>query len=195
MLFFIRCEYRPHATARREAAREEHLAYLRANGHRLRFAGPGLDDDGAPNAMIAVLGATDRAEALAYLEGEAFHRAGMFDRIEVTRFASLLGRRQVELREDPERRLYIAQYRLADEGARALHVPSEEDGVRLLEAGPLLDDAAARVLGGLLFLEAGGRDAATAFLDDVLGESRPVAEQRLTRWRFGKAIGSASSQS
>ena len=195
MMFFIRCEYRPDATARREAAREEHSAYLRANSHRLRFAGPGLDDDGAPTAMIAVLEAADRTQALAYVEGEAFHRAGMFEGIEVIRFASLLGRRQVELRDDPERPLYVAQYLLADETESALHIPRSHDGIRVLEAGPLLDDQGVAVLGALLFLEASGRDAATSFLDQALRLSEPVAERRLDRWRFGKAIGGASSPS
>ena len=194
-MFFIRCEYRADATARREAAREDHLAYLRTNSHRLRFAGPGLDDDGTPTAMIAVLEAADRTQALAYVEGEAFHRAGMFERVEVTRFASLLGRRQVELRDDPERALYVAQYLLGDESEIALHLPRSQDGIRVLEAGPLLDDEGVAVLGGLLFLEASGRDAATSFLDQTLRQSEPVAERRLDRWRFGQAIGGAPSPS
>ena len=195
MLFLVRCEYRPDATARRGAALEDHLAYLRAHRHRLRFAGPGLDDDGTPNGMIAVLEAADRKEALAYVDGEAFNRAGMFARVEVTRFASLLGHRQVELRDDPERRLSMAEYRFADGSEDASPVPRAGDGIRVLEAGPLLDDEGVRVLGGVLILEAGDRDTAASFLDHVLAQGPPVAERRLEGWRFGKAIGSASSRS
>jgi uncharacterized protein len=195
MLFVALCRYGPNAQSLRAAAMDDHLAYLRRNGERLRFAGPLLADDGrTATGSLAIVEAPHRAAAEQFVTEEAFHRAGMFDRVEVHRYASAVGGRQVRITPDPERDLYLCRWTgsAVAPSAEAVLPRGAEAGVRVLEAGVLLDDDGSAGLGGLFVLEADDRGAAH---DVVAGDASRRAgaadDVLVSRWRFGRALGGA----
>jgi uncharacterized protein len=169
--------YRRGALALRAAAMAEHLAYLRRNRYRLRFAGPVLDDDRTAHGSFAIVAARDRVRAADFIEREAFHRAGMFDNVEIVRFASATGHRQANLAADPE---------------RPPSLPGQDSFARVLEGGVLLTDDGVRVVGGLFIIEATDRQyAERALALDVARWMVADAQTLVTRWRFGQALGGA----
>ncbi len=69
----------------RERHRPKHLAHLEpldAAG-RIRFAGPLLDDEGAPCGSVIVFEANDLAAARVVAQGDPYRVEGVFDRLEV----------------------------------------------------------------------------------------------------------------
>jgi uncharacterized protein YciI len=195
-VYVVLCTYGPDALSRREAAMAEHLSYLRENGFRLRFAGPTLADDGqTATGSLAVVAVADRAGAEDFIGGEAFNRAGMFDDIEITRFASDIDGRQALITPDPEREMYLCRWTTADAtpvADRDRSAVAEGAGVRLLEGGELLTDDASQAVGGFFLLEAPDRSAAEDFVaEDARRRSGAAARVLVRLWRFGKALGGA----
>jgi hypothetical protein len=133
----------------------------------------------------------DRAGAEAFMTEEAFHRAGMFDRTEIHRFASQLDGRQVDTVLTPGGQLFLCRWvapsdATPDDGAPG-RAGTAEDG-RLIEAGTLLaDDGHARI-GGLAIVEAADPSAAWAAAGFPPDRGDGVL---LARWRFGQALGGA----
>jgi uncharacterized protein YciI len=196
-LYVVLCTYRRGALSRRDAAMDEHLSYLRSNRHRLRFAGPLLNDDnGCATGSLAIVEAQDRTEAADFIEREAFYRAGMFGDVEIVRFESAVGGRQASLTQDPRRRAYLCRWRtmtyrcLPYDGPPSL--PGGAPSVRWLEGGVLLSDDGTRVVGGLFVVEAIDRHQAAGVLAvDVERWSAAEVNTMVARWRFGLALGGA----
>lgn len=196
-LYVVISTYGPSAQLRREAAMPDHLQYLRDNAYRLRFAGPMLGDDGrTPTGSFALVETADRAGAEGFIAAEAFNRAGMFARIEISRIATAVGSRQAELDGDPTRLLYLCRWT----GAESPHLPGESTtraaapAVRVLEGGPLLTDDGSRLIGGLYIIEASDRQTAQRFLAVQVSQGRdsPI-DLMVSRWRFGQALSEAPS--
>jgi uncharacterized protein len=192
-LFVVRCLYGPGATERRPAATEEHLAYLRANAHRLRFAGPLLLDDGTPAGSLAIVEVADRQGAEDYIDQEAFRKAGMFETIEITRFSSLLNNWMVDLEPAEGRQQFLVQWTIPTAPAAGRYDLTDDQfesgGATVMEAGPRLSDDGTEVIGGLRILEAVDRGVATtAATAAAAAERAGYTDLVVQRWRFGKAL-------
>lgn len=71
----------------RTAVRDEHLAYLDAHKRRLLAAGAVIDDDGSGgHGGIILYDTDDRAEAEAFIAGDPFTKAGLFETVTVVRW-------------------------------------------------------------------------------------------------------------
>lgn len=78
MLFFVFHTDRPDAGDLRARTREAHLEYL--GGFDVRVGGPTLSDDGETmNGTVLILDAPDRAAADAFVAGDPYVQAGVFD--------------------------------------------------------------------------------------------------------------------
>jgi uncharacterized protein YciI len=89
MLFFVHCEDRAGAESVRKENRAAHLEYIA--GFDVRFAGPTLDDAGEHmTGSVLVVEAADRAALDAFLEGDPYARAGLFERTTVCRFKQVI---------------------------------------------------------------------------------------------------------
>ena len=70
----------PDGPARRDIAREEHFAYLKAHEGILVLGGATLGDDGATRTgSLLVINVPDRAAADAFAEDEPLRKAGVFE--------------------------------------------------------------------------------------------------------------------
>jgi uncharacterized protein YciI len=196
-LYVVLCAYGGDALSLRDAAIAEHLSYLRGNRHRLRFAGPLLDDDNqSATGSLAIVEVADRAKAEDFIAGEAFYRAGMFSRVEIVRFASAVGQRQASLT-DSGRQMFLCWWRtstnLPYDGCPSL--PRADASVGWLEGGVLLSDDGTRVVGGLCIIEVTDRHHAEGVVAlDVERWSAADARTLVTRWRFGQALGGADDK-
>ncbi|WP_349358697.1 YciI family protein [Stappia sp.] len=83
MLYALICTDKPHAQDLRAATREDHLAYLKAMGDKLKAAGPFLDDHGGMTGSLVVIEAENRDEALAIAGEDPYARAGLFETVEI----------------------------------------------------------------------------------------------------------------
>lgn len=87
MPYLIRTVDKPDSLALRLATRAEHLAYLKQHTARLLAAGALLEDDGSGGSGgVIILDTDDRATAEAFIANDPFTRAGLFERVEVTRW-------------------------------------------------------------------------------------------------------------
>jgi hypothetical protein len=84
-LFTYRGHDGPGALELRKTVRERHLAHLKplADAGRVRFAGPLLDESGAPCGSLVVFEANDLAGARALAESDPYRLEGVFERVEV----------------------------------------------------------------------------------------------------------------
>ena len=190
--YLVLCTYGRDALSLRDAAMEEHLSYLRGNRDRLRFAGPLLDNDArSASGSLAIVEGGGRAGAEDYIAREAFCRAGMFDSIEIVRFESAVGLRQVDLEPAGGRQLYVCRW-LTETGqayGRPPTIPEADASTRMLEGGALLSDDGAQLIGGLFIVETIDRGHAEAVLASDVGRWGVGDARTLTsRWRFGQAL-------
>jgi uncharacterized protein YciI len=87
MYFFVHAVDKPGHEAVRQQHRPAHLEYLEANVHRILAGGAKLSDDGERAlGSVLLIEAADRADAEAFMEGDPFARAGLFERVEITRW-------------------------------------------------------------------------------------------------------------
>lgn len=71
----------------RMSAREEHVAYLTANKHKLLAAGALIGDDGTGGSGgILIVDTDDRKEAERFAAEDPFTKAGLFQNVTVTRW-------------------------------------------------------------------------------------------------------------
>lgn len=71
----------------RAKTRAEHLKYLDAHMHRLLAAGALIGDDGTGgHGGILIVDTEDRAEAERFINEDPFTKAGLFQKITVTRW-------------------------------------------------------------------------------------------------------------
>ena len=87
MPYAIQTVDKPGTAALRAAKRPEHLEYLTARKNKLLAAGALLSDDGndAKGGLI-IVDTDDRAEAERFINEDPFTKAGLFEKITVTRW-------------------------------------------------------------------------------------------------------------
>jgi uncharacterized protein YciI len=77
---------KPGSAAIRAKLRKEHMDYLKSMDAMCFFTGPLLADDGVTMVgSVWIVSAGSRAEAQAFLEGEAFYKAGIFESVRINR--------------------------------------------------------------------------------------------------------------
>jgi uncharacterized protein YciI len=83
-LFVAACLDAPGALERRVAAREAHLAYIRAQpAGFIKVAGPFLNDAGDPIGSMFVFDAESVAAVDAFLAGDPYTAADLFHSVEI----------------------------------------------------------------------------------------------------------------
>ncbi len=78
-LFVISWTDKPGALPTRMAAREDHLAYVRGFGYKIRLGGPFLDANGDMAGSLIMLEAETLAEAEAFHAADPYKLAGLFE--------------------------------------------------------------------------------------------------------------------
>jgi uncharacterized protein YciI len=85
MLWAIYCIDKPNSGALRAEHQQRHSAYLKAKD-AVFFTGPLQSDDASQNiGSLWIVAANSRSEAQAFVDGEAFYRAGVFESVSVRR--------------------------------------------------------------------------------------------------------------
>lgn len=83
MLFALICRDKPDHLAVRQDTRPAHLEFLNSLGGDLKFAGPFLDDAGAPNGSLVMIQAEDIEAAKAIAARDPYATAGLFADVEI----------------------------------------------------------------------------------------------------------------
>ena len=87
MPFAILTVDKPDHLHLRTSAREEHLAYLTANKHKLLAAGALIEDDGTGGrGGILIVDTESREEAERFAAEDPFTKAGLFEKVTVARW-------------------------------------------------------------------------------------------------------------
>ncbi len=82
--FAVICIDKPNALALRLATREAHFAFARSLPEGLiRLAGPFLNAEGQMCGSLILFETEDEAAIQAYLEGDPYTQAGLFESIEI----------------------------------------------------------------------------------------------------------------
>lgn len=76
---------RPGMGEVRAAVRDAHRKRLREHDHpvTVRLGGPTLDDQGQMNGSLLVIEAENKADVEAFLSGDPYVEAGLYDRTEI----------------------------------------------------------------------------------------------------------------
>ena len=91
MLFAFFCTDKPGQLAVRQQNRPTHLAYLESYGDQIKGAGPTFADDGTTmNGSLIILDLADRAEADAFVAGDPYGKAGLFESVVVRPWKKVL---------------------------------------------------------------------------------------------------------
>ena len=87
MPYAIQTQDKAGAAQVRAANRPAHLEYLTANQHLLLAAGALIDDDGTGgNGGILIVDTEDRREAEKFINDDPFTKAGLFEKVTITRW-------------------------------------------------------------------------------------------------------------
>jgi uncharacterized protein YciI len=87
MPYLIDATDKPESGALRTAERPKHLAWLDSNLPRLIAGGPKLRDDGETACgTLYILDVNDRAAAETFIKDDPFSKAGLFGKVEITRW-------------------------------------------------------------------------------------------------------------
>lgn len=87
MPFAIQLIDKPGSADLRARTRAAHLEYLKANQHLLLAAGALIDDDGTGgHGGIIIVDTEDRAQAQRFIDEDPFSKAGLFEKVIVTRW-------------------------------------------------------------------------------------------------------------
>lgn len=87
MPYIIETFDKPDSMALRQATREEHIDYLETNVETLLACGAKLKDDGSDaGGGFYVVDVETRAEAEAFINADPFTKAGLFERMTITRW-------------------------------------------------------------------------------------------------------------
>lgn len=87
MPYMILMKDKPGMGDTRARVRNEHLDYLDANKHKLLNAGALIEDDGTGgDGSLYIVDTDDRGEAQRFLEGDPFHKVGLFGEITIRRW-------------------------------------------------------------------------------------------------------------
>lgn len=78
---------KPNSAELRAKVRDTHIEYLTANMHKLLAAGALINDDGSGgHGGILIVDTDDRKEAEAFIAADPFTKAGLFEKVTVTRW-------------------------------------------------------------------------------------------------------------
>ncbi|RMB00563.1 YciI family protein [Eilatimonas milleporae] len=93
MLYTLFCYDGPDGGAIRARVRDEHLAYLRDAGTRVKLAGPLLcpGDDPKPIGSMILIDAASEAAVKLFAENDPYARAGVFERVDIHPWRPVLG--------------------------------------------------------------------------------------------------------
>jgi uncharacterized protein len=87
MPYIIETWDKPDHQAVRQANRGVHLEYLKAHAHRLLACGAKLNDDGSDRGGgLYIVDTEDRDDAENFIAEDPFSKAGLFERVKVTRW-------------------------------------------------------------------------------------------------------------
>ena len=86
---------KPNSAALRARVRDTHIQYLTANMHKLLAAGALTADDGTGgHGGILIVDTDERKEAEAFIAGDPFTQAGLFEKVTVSRWRKAYFNRQ-----------------------------------------------------------------------------------------------------
>ncbi len=87
MPYAIQTMDKPNSAQLRASTRAAHLEYLTAHQDKLLAAGALIEDDGTGgNGGILIVDTDDRAEAERFIANDPFTKAGLFQKVTVTRW-------------------------------------------------------------------------------------------------------------
>ena len=89
MHFAIVCWDRPGVGELRERTRHSHLQYLHENASRMHLGGPFESPEGGIVGTLFIVDVEDQQAARAFIDGEPFHRAGVFESVRVRRWRQM----------------------------------------------------------------------------------------------------------
>ncbi|WP_119460614.1 YciI family protein [Rhodospirillaceae bacterium SYSU D60014] len=90
MQFMIYCLDKPGQAAVRAQNRDAHLAYLKGFADRVVVAGPLLNEDGGMIGSLLLMAFASRSEAEAFVAGDPYGKAGLFQSVTVTPWKKVL---------------------------------------------------------------------------------------------------------
>ena len=87
MPYAIQTQDKPGSSKVRADNRAAHIEYLTKNKHLLLAAGALIDDDGTGgNGGILIIDTDDRKEAERFIADDPFSKAGLFEKVTITRW-------------------------------------------------------------------------------------------------------------
>lgn len=93
MEFIVYGEDKPNSLHIRQAARDAHLAWLRAPSDvKLRVAGPWLDDEGVMRGSLLIVEADSKNTVLNWLENDPYKAAGLTNSVTVKAYKWVIGK-------------------------------------------------------------------------------------------------------
>jgi uncharacterized protein YciI len=90
MQFILIAHDRADGLPIRKQTRPDHIAYLTEIAGNIVFGGPLLDDDGTPCGSTIIYEVPDRAMAETLVANDPYSRAGLFDRVEIRAFRTVV---------------------------------------------------------------------------------------------------------
>lgn len=90
MLIALIARDKPGALPVRQENRPAHVDYLKANAC-VRQAGPLLDGDGQMCGSLIILDVAEMSEAEAFVAGDPYGKAGLFDSVELIPWNRVIG--------------------------------------------------------------------------------------------------------
>lgn len=93
MEFIIYSEDKPDSFHIRQAAREDHLAWLKApSSVKLLIAGPWLDDEGVMRGSLLIVEAGTKQSVLEWLATDPYKAAGLTESVMVKAYKWVIGK-------------------------------------------------------------------------------------------------------
>lgn len=93
MEFIIYSEDKPDSLHIRQAARDDHLAWLKAaTDVKLLIAGPWLDDEGVMRGSLLIIEAADKETVLNWLATDPYKAAGLTGSVMVKTYKWVIGK-------------------------------------------------------------------------------------------------------
>ena len=90
-MYLIMAFDKPDSEALRLETRPAHVEYVLGQGGML-LGGPFMSDDGETmTGSMLILDTTQRSVAEAFVENDPYHKAGLFDKVEIRRWSHLVG--------------------------------------------------------------------------------------------------------
>lgn len=90
-LYVIVAFDKPNSRELRAATREAHLAYVDERAPMVKLGGPMQDETESPLGSLLIIEAPDKAAAEAFVAGDPYNSGGVFERVEIRRFRTVVG--------------------------------------------------------------------------------------------------------